>query len=105
MAKVGEKPVRIADGDYGDTPIWSPMAANWPLFRTSKGRSQLCVWTAATGKVRELGESFPKDDSLVGRLRARAEWNPNGDAIVLRPGSRRRRRPIPNQHWSQGTDR
>jgi Tol biopolymer transport system component len=43
VAKIGEKPVRIADGDYGDTPVWSPNGHDLAFIRTSKGRSQLCV--------------------------------------------------------------
>src|ERR1700722_14040647 len=59
VARIAEKPIRIADGDYGDTPVWSPNGHDLAFIRTSKGRSQLCVWNAASGKVKELGETFP----------------------------------------------
>src|ERR1700722_2011323 len=64
VTKTGGTPVRVAEGDYADTPVWSPDGHELAFIRTHNGRSQLCVWTAASGKVRELGESFPKDDSL-----------------------------------------
>jgi dipeptidyl aminopeptidase/acylaminoacyl peptidase len=83
VAKIGEKPVRIADGDYGDTPVWSPNGKDLAFIRTSKGRSQLCVWNAASGKVKELGESFPKDNALWPTQALAPVWNLNGDTIVF----------------------
>jgi len=83
VAKIGEKPVRIAEGEYGDTPVWSPDGRDLAFIRTNKGRSQLCVWNAASGKVRELGESFPKDESLWPTQGLAPAWNRSGDTIVF----------------------
>lgn len=83
VAKIGSKPVRVAEGDYGDTPVWSPDGRQLAFIRTSKGRSQLCVWTAASGRVRELGDSFPKDDSLWPTHGLAPVWNLSGDSIVF----------------------
>jgi len=83
VAKIGEKPVRIAEGEYGDTPVWSPDGRDLAFIRTIKGRSQLCVWNAASGKVQELGESFPKDDSLWPTQGLAPAWNMSGDTIVF----------------------
>ena len=75
--------MRIADGDYGDTPVWSPNGRDLAFIRTSKGRSQLCVWNAASGKVKELGESFPKDNALWPTQGLAPVWNLNGDTIIF----------------------
>jgi len=83
VAKIGEKPVRISEGDYGDTPVWSPDGRQIAFIRTSKGRSQLCVWKAASGEVRELGESFPTDESLWPTQGLAPAWNLSGDTIVF----------------------
>jgi len=49
VKKPGTAPVRLAPGDYADTPVWSPDGSKLAFFRARKGQSQLCVWTAATG--------------------------------------------------------
>ena len=82
VATPGGKPARIAGEDYADTPIWSPSGGELAFFRTRQGRRQLCIWTAATGAVREIGESFPKDDSQSGSDQLAPQWTPNGTAIV-----------------------
>ncbi len=46
VAKLGEKPSRIAEGANADTPVWSPDGHELAFIRTSKERSQLCVWNA-----------------------------------------------------------
>ena len=82
VVKPGGKPVRIAGEDFADSPIWSPDGSELAFFRTRKGQRQLCIWTASTGAVRELGESFPKDDSLWGSEQLAPQWTANGSAIV-----------------------
>jgi dipeptidyl aminopeptidase/acylaminoacyl peptidase len=81
--KLGDKPSRIAEGVNADTPVWSPDGHDLAFVRTSNGRSQLCIWNAASGKVRELGESFPQDDSLWPTRDLAPQWNAKGDAIVF----------------------
>jgi dipeptidyl aminopeptidase/acylaminoacyl peptidase len=104
VAKRGEKPSRIAQGANADTPVWSPDGHALAFIRTSKGRSQLCVWNAASGKVRELAESFPQDDSLWPTSDLAPQWSSKGDSIVfaaLVPAP-----PIPDPEWQllHGTD-
>lgn len=82
VVKPGGKPERIAAEDFADTPIWSPDGRELAFFRTRKGQRQLCIWTASTGAVRELGESFPKDDSLWGSEQLAPQWTASGSAIV-----------------------
>lgn len=81
--KLGEKASRIAEGANADTPVWSPDGRDLAFIRTSKGRSQLCVWNAASGKVQALGESFAQDDSLWPTRDLAPQWNAKGDAIVF----------------------
>jgi dipeptidyl aminopeptidase/acylaminoacyl peptidase len=82
VVKPGGKPVRIDDDDYADTPIWSPDGGELAFFRTRQGRRQLCIWTAATGAMRELGESFPKDEGQWGSELLAPQWTASGTAIV-----------------------
>jgi dipeptidyl aminopeptidase/acylaminoacyl peptidase len=82
VVKPGGKPARIAADDYADTPIWSPGGSELAFFRTRKGSRQLCIWTAATGIAREIGEAFPKDESLWGSEQLAPQWTANGTAIV-----------------------
>jgi len=97
VKKPATAPVRLAPGDYADTPVWSPDGSKLAFFRARKGQSQLCVWTAATGKVQELGESFPKDDSLWPSEELAPEWTSGGTVIVypvLTPAP-----PQPDSEW------
>lgn len=82
LKKPGAVPVRLAPGDYADTPVWSPDGRKLAFLRTRKGQSQLCVWTAATGKVQEFGESFPKDASLWPTEGLAPQWTLDGGLIV-----------------------
>jgi dipeptidyl aminopeptidase/acylaminoacyl peptidase len=82
IKKTGGGPVRLVAGDYADTPVWSPDGRELAFFRARKGRSQLCVWTVATGKVRELGESFPKDESLWPSEDLAPQWTSGSGTIV-----------------------
>ncbi len=97
VVKPGGKPVKIPADDYADTPVWSPDGSELAFFRTRQSRRQLCIWTAATGAVRELGESFPKDESQWGSELLAPQWTANGTAIVyavLLPAQ-----PQPDPEW------
>ena len=82
VVKLGGNPIKIVADDYADTPIWSPDGGELAFFRARQSRRQLCIWTAATGAVRELGESFPKDESQWGSELLAPQWTANGTAIV-----------------------
>jgi len=82
VSKGGEKPMRIGNGDYADTPVWSPDGRQLAFFRTIRGQRQLCLWSAANGKIRELGEAFPKDGSLWPSEELAPQWSTDGATIV-----------------------
>ena len=82
VAKIGEKRVRIAEGEYGDTPSGRPMAVTLRLFVRSRDAANFASGTQL-GKVQELGESFPKDDSLWPTQGLAPAWNMSGDTIVF----------------------
>ncbi len=82
ISKVGAKPMRIGDSDYADTPVWSPDGRQLAFFRTEHGRRQLCIWSAASQKIRQLGDTFPKDQSLWPSDELAPQWSADNTVIV-----------------------
>jgi dipeptidyl aminopeptidase/acylaminoacyl peptidase len=82
LTKKGAKPVRLADGDYADTPVWSPDSHRIAFFRTHDTHRRLCVWNAANGAIVEVGEDFPKDTSLWPSGKLAPQWSADGKILV-----------------------
>jgi len=76
------KPIKIAGGDYADTPVWSPDSSKIAFVRTHDTRRRVCLWNAADGAVVEIGEDFPKDTSLWASPRPAPQWSGDGKTLV-----------------------
>lgn len=87
VVRPGGNPARIAPGDYADTPVWSPNGKHLAFYRNHAGRRQLCIWTAETNSVREMGDFFPKDVSLWSSDAYAPKWAADGTIVypILTP--------------------
>jgi len=79
----GGAPKRILDGEHTDTPAWSPDGTKLAFVRTRDGHRQPMIWDAASGAVREAGNTFAEDRSVWASDGLTLHWTRDGRTLVV----------------------